>query len=318
MSNIESKWQEKITGEWYGCPSVFNAEGEHLGWNKVTRSSVFAEGRTTYFMNTELNVQGPLRARFEAKGFAFGVQDSGQDRVYMGPDFYGAGQPYGHLVDAHYYSPGWSADLKTMVHILPDGQTQAYSSLLYEGPKLLAVFNGLYLMASDYESNPTTRARIDGFIAEEKVRGNTPHLLPMKDAGEWTGELQVFDEQQQLLGLNFVRISYRPLDLRRAELTLTLEGQVNLKLSYTRAREGFRHDFHGPDLFGNGFAYGRALYTSLHVRAQALKLKGRDFLIDDDQSMSVAWQLFQGEKQTHMLYGVLRWNKSEEVLKAQY
>ena len=33
-----------------------------------------------------------------------------------------AGQPYGALVDAHYYSPAWQADLRTMVHILDDGE----------------------------------------------------------------------------------------------------------------------------------------------------------------------------------------------------
>ncbi len=81
MSQIESKWQEKITGEWYGCPSVFDGEGTHLGFNKVSRSSVFENGRTTYYMNTDLDVPGKLRARFEAKGFAFGVLDSGQEGI---------------------------------------------------------------------------------------------------------------------------------------------------------------------------------------------------------------------------------------------
>ena len=34
------------------------------------------------------------------------------------------GYPYGMLVDAHYYSPGWTSDLRTLVHILPDGKTR--------------------------------------------------------------------------------------------------------------------------------------------------------------------------------------------------
>ncbi|MCX6129890.1 MAG: hypothetical protein NTX25_12625, partial [Proteobacteria bacterium] len=214
--------------------------------------------------------------------------------------------------------PGWSSDLKTMVHILPDGKTQAYSSLLYEGPKLLAVFNGLYQMATDYDSNPVTKSSIDTFIKQEKAAGNTPHILPMKDAGEWTGELQVYNELQELLGTNFVKISYRPLDLRRAEIKLQLEGVINLQASYTRSREGFRHDFHGPDLFGNGFAYGRALYSSAHFRAQALRIKTREFILDDDFSMSMVWQIFAGDRPKNMLYGVLNWQKTEEILSAQY
>ena len=166
--SVESDWQQKITGEWYGCPSVFDISGEHKGYDKVTRSSVYKDGLTTYYMDTKLEATGDVRSRFEAQNFAFGVKDSDQDRIYMGPDFFGAGHPYGMLVDAHYYSPGWSADLKTMVHILPDGKTQVYSSQLFEGPRLISVFNGIYLMATDYETNPETKQRIDEFIAGER------------------------------------------------------------------------------------------------------------------------------------------------------
>lgn len=317
-SSKESQWQEKITGEWYGCPAVFDGDGKHIGFNKVSRSSVFENGQTTYYMHTALDVVGPLRARFEAPEFAFGVRDSGMDRVYMGPDFFGAGKPYGSLVDAHYYSPGWSADLKTMVHILPDGKTQAYSSLIYEGPKLLAVFNGLYLMATDYDTNPATKQRIDQFVAAEKARGNTPHILPMKEAGAWTGEFQVYDDAQKPLGTSQVRLQYQPLDLRRAEVRLSMEGALNLQATYTRAREQLRHDFHGPDAFGNAVAYGRALYSSLHFRGQPLKLKGRDFLLDDQFSLSCVWQMFERDRPSHVLYGVLSWTESKKVLTAQY
>ena len=52
-------------------------------------------------------------------------------------------------MDAHYYSPGWTGDLRTMVHILPDGETQVYSSLIYDGPKICTVFNGIYKVAFD-------------------------------------------------------------------------------------------------------------------------------------------------------------------------
>ena len=116
-----SEWQEKITGDWHGIPSVFDPDGTHLGYNKVSRASIFEGGRTTYIMDTDLRVTGPLQARFEARDFRFGVVDSDRNRIYTGPDFFGAGHPYGMLVDAHYYSPCWLSDLRTMVHILPDG-----------------------------------------------------------------------------------------------------------------------------------------------------------------------------------------------------
>ena len=49
MSETEaSEWQQRISGEWYGLPSVFDAEGSHTGFNKVSRASVFADGKVTY------------------------------------------------------------------------------------------------------------------------------------------------------------------------------------------------------------------------------------------------------------------------------
>jgi len=57
------------------------------------------------------------------------------------------------LVDAHYYSPGWTSDLRTLVHILPDGKTQVYSSLLYDGPAINAVFNGVYKVKTNNSPN---------------------------------------------------------------------------------------------------------------------------------------------------------------------
>jgi hypothetical protein len=29
--NNPSKWQERITGEWHGVPSIFDPEGNHVG-----------------------------------------------------------------------------------------------------------------------------------------------------------------------------------------------------------------------------------------------------------------------------------------------
>ena len=74
--NKASSWQERIEGEWHGMPSIFDAGANHVGYNKVYRSSVFEGNRVTYFMNTVLDAVGPLRARFDANEFEFGVQDA--------------------------------------------------------------------------------------------------------------------------------------------------------------------------------------------------------------------------------------------------
>lgn len=317
-SERASNWQKSIQGTWHGIPSVFDADGNHVGHIKVDRSSVDREGKTTYFMDTAVDVQGPLRARFAAERFAFGVGDVGGDRVYLGPDFVGAGHPYGALVDAHYYSPGWMTDLRTMVHILPDGQTQAYSSLLYEGPTIVAVFNGLYRLSNDYQLNPDTTRAIDAFTESERHAGATPHVLPFKHAGRWTGQLAVHDPSGTEVGQAAVDLGYRPQSLLRAEVELRVTGDIELSARYTRARHGNRHTFEGPELYGNAISYGRALYTSQHLYGRALKIRGREFLLDDAYRMSVAWQIFGSDRMLHTVYGCLSWQPGDEVLSARY
>ena len=318
MSEQPSNWQQSITGEWHGCPSVFEPDGTHVGWNKVYRSSTHEGDQTTYRMDTDLDVRGALRARFEAKDFEFGVRDSDGDRIYLGPDFLGAGQPYGRLVDARYYSPAWAADLRTMVHILADGKTQVYSSLLYDGPNLCAVFNGLYRVAHDYPQNPETQQTIDAFVAQEKQQGNRPHVLPFKRAGKWEGTMQVLSAEQEFIGEALVTIDYRPLDLLRAEVVLRATGAITLNARYIRSRNGYHHTYQGPDLYGNGMAYGRALYTTQHLVDSSIRIEGREFLLDDDWTMSQVWRIHHHGRAAHTLFGTFTWVPGDEVLRAQY
>lgn len=314
MTDRAENWQNSIEGTWHGLPSVFDRDGNHVGYIKVDRSSQARENGVTYYMDTTADIRGPLRARFEAARFAFGVEDVGGDRCYMGPDFVGAGHPYGAVVDAHYYSPGWMTDLRTMVHILPDGVTQAYSSLLYEGPTLLAVFNGMYRMSTDYDSNPVTARAIDSFVAQERSAGPTTHVLPFKHAGCWTGELAVFDPKGESAGTAQVTVDYRPTSLLRADVQLHVVGDIEVHARYTRSRHGNRHSFEGPELYGNAISYGRALYTSQHLYGRPLKIRGREFLLDDGHNMSAVWQVYGSDHMLLTLYGVLSWQPGEQVM----
>jgi len=303
-----SNWQQSIEGEWYGNPAVFDAEGNHTGFIKVNRSSVFDDGTTTYYMHTIFDNDGPLRNRFETVEFAFELMDSDRDRIYLGPDFIGAGHPYGDMVDAHYYSPAWRADLRTMVHVLDrDGGTQVYSSLLFDGPTLFAVFNGVYLNATDYDTNPATKERIDAFCAGERVAGRRPHDLPPKQSGRWTGPVTLYGGDQQPAGNAQMTITHEPLTLLRTRQTIEIEGDLSRRWTFERYRDSNRSTYDGPDIYGNAIAYGRASYSSLHVMGQAEKLAGRDFLFDDRRSLSVNWKLFAGDHLSTVLYGVLEW-----------
>jgi len=312
-TNQPSTWQKRIEGEWHGLPSVFDAQGNHLGYNKVYRSSVFKDGQTTYYMDCTWDIRGELAPRLDFAKFAFGVLDSDQSRVYMGPDFIGAGHPYGAFVDAHYYSPAWTADLHTMNHVLPDGKTQVYSSMLFDGPTICAVFNGLYRVAFDYHDNPETKKEIDAYVEGERHNGIKQHVLPAKLSGAWDGEMEVYDTAQKLVGMNKVHIDYTPQTLLRAEMKVTLSGVINKQFSYVRYRNGNRHTYEGPDVFGNSMGYGRALFISQHFFGEPLKLKGREFLIDDNYTIAPMWQFFRHDRMEYMTFGVLNWAPGQDV-----
>lgn len=307
MSNDKaSSWQERITGEWFGAPSVFDADGIHQGYEDVERASVFEDGRTTYWMKTRLIDGGHLRPRFELTDqFDFSVEDSDSHRLYLGPDFYGAGEPFGSMVDAHYYSPAWKADLRTLVHILPDGETQVYSSLLYDGPTLAAVFNGVYTVAFDHADNRQTQERIEEFRVLERARGPRPQVLPHKKVGRWTGTLEVFDQDQKPLGDAHVTIDHQPIDLLSYRQTTTVTGAIDRTWTVERRRENQLTTFHGPDAWGNGRTFGRALYPSIHFTNDSMWLEGREFLINDELDLSVVWFMNEGRVLRSAAFGLL-------------
>ena len=140
----------------------------------------------------------------------------------------------------------------------------------------------------------------------------------MKHEGRFTGRLAVYDAQQNLLGDNHVAIDYCPSSLLEAQVAVNLEGEFNRKMEFRRARFGHRYAYDGPDLCGNGIAYGRALYTSQHFKGDALKIKGREFIIDDGYTMSVVWQVLKSDRPYMTMYGVLNWEEGDLVLKATY
>ena len=313
-----SNWQQLITGQWHGLPSVFEPDGTHVGHNKVSRASEHHGDKTRYWMETDFDAVGALRNRFEIGRFDFGVLDSDNDRIYTGPDIIGSGKPYGSLVDSEYFSPAWDSHLRTVNHVIPEREMQVYSSLLYEGATLIAVFNGLYVVTSDYEANPATRKRVADWLARERVEGKRPFVLPPKHAGCWRGEIEVYDQDQQLLGKDNVSIDYRPLNLIRAETRIRWRGVIEADWTCERDRDHNRHQFHGPDLFGNGFAYGRYLYNVLHVYGKAQRIETRDTLIDRDHSLVINWNFFYSQRRRYTTHGLLRWQPGEEVLGPNY
>jgi len=315
-----SKFQQAITGTWHGLPSVFEVDGTHVGFNKVDRESKFEDGVTTYYMRTNFQNVGPLRYRFDmgSEQMAFGVIDSDKDRVYCGPDFMGSGRPYGMLVDSNYYSPGWNTDLRTLNLVLPEREIQVYSSELYEGPVMAAVFNGIYIVTQDHETNPATQKRVDDFIDSERRNAKKPFALPVKVSGQWQGTLETYNGDQELLGTTDVSIDYTPLTLLSSRMDVTMSGVINRKFSMQRSHNGPVHKFEGPDVWGNGRSYGRYLFSTQHFYGEPQKIRARDTIIDDNYGLCAVWQFYEGNKEVFTCFGVLDWTPGETVLEARY
>ncbi len=311
-----SNWQQLITGEWHGMPALFKPDGTQVAFNRVARESKFENGRTTYYMHTNFDGADVFTSRFQIPEFAFGVIDSDQDRVYTGPDFIGSGRPFGPLVDSEYFSPGWNVQLRTINHIVPERGLQVYSSQLFEGNCLVAVFNGLYINTRDH--SPETLERIEQHLEAERRQAKKPYVLPVKHAGRWSGEMQVYSPEQDYLGTNRVEIVYTPLDLVRARMDVRVEGVVNKQFSFTRSRNANHHQFHGPDAYGNGMSFGRYLYARNHFFGLAETLDSRETLIDDNFSLCSYWQFKKSQREAFNSFGVLEWEQGDNVLQAQY
>lgn len=295
-----SVWQQRIAGEWVGRPSLFDAEGVWQGFEDIRRSSVFADGVTTYYMDGGLTGGGPLAGRFSlAAPFAFGVRDSDDDRIYTGPDFFGGGQPYGGFVDAHYYGPGWQVSLNTWNQTV--GDTQAYSSVLSQGPAIVGVFNGVYTR------DP---ALADGRIDHETRCGAVPFMLPSKDDSCYRGTLEVWGADQQLKGTVEAAIAVRPVNLLVAEHHVTWSGVIERDYRATVRRDGARTFIEGPDAWGNAIAYGRANYPRVHLM-DASRIEGREFMIDAEPGMgtgatiAAVYQLFEHNRLSAVVHGLL-------------
>lgn len=306
-----SDWQKLIEGTWHGRPSIYDAEGVHVGFENVARASEFKDGVTHYWMNTQFDGGGALRRRLELGGmFSFGVIDSDANRIYLGPDFFGAGQPYGSFVDSNYYSQGWQADLVTWNYVIPGTDLQVYSSVCYDGWTPAVVFDGIYLRTFDHETNPETQARIEAFKAEEERLGQMVFVTPTKAKGSWSGEVEVFGADQKLIGSSQVVIDHEPQDLVRARQHVTWTGVLEREYTFDRIRQEHKTLFHGPDLFGNQMAYGRCAFTAQHFNQEAVKIKGREFMLDENYRLCVNWQIFDGNALTHVVTGVLDWSTS--------
>ncbi|WP_306355788.1 MULTISPECIES: hypothetical protein [unclassified Nocardia] len=295
-----SNFQQRIAGEWVGRPSLFDAGGTWCGFEDIRRASVHENGTTTYYMDGGLTGGGTLAGRFALGApFAFGVRDSDADRIYTGPDFFGSGQPYGGFVDANYYGPGWQVGLNTWNQTL--GDTQVYSSVLYQGPALVGVFTGLYTRDPEL---------VEQRVETETRCGPVVFTVPTKEKSRYAGELELWSATQQPLGALRMELEIDPVTLLVAEHRLVMSGPVASDSRITVRRDGVRSFHEGPDVWGNGNSYGRANFVRLHT-IDGRRLIGREFMMDAEPGMgagtrmAVVYQMFDHNSLAAVMHGVL-------------
>ncbi|NTU78849.1 MAG: hypothetical protein HGA45_05505 [Chloroflexales bacterium] len=305
MTETRSVWQQRIEGVWYGMPSVFDAEGHHVGYGRFERTvTTDGEGRPVFMVRPELQLEGPLRERLRSVELVLWVLDDGS-RVYVGRDFYGAGMPFGSALLGSDYLQPWDSVTSVVVQLLPGGKTQVYSLLLYEGPTLLGVLLGNYTLLYDYARSDETRAAVEAFLAAERSMGQYPFSAASARAGRWVGQIEAFGADSEPLGLCEMTIAQRPCGEDGADLTVMVGGALSWAWRTTCRRQGQHYFFEGPDLYGNGAAFGRALFTTRYVQGQALKIVGREMLLDERHTLAIVWQLLRDGRPEAVLAGVL-------------
>ncbi len=323
-SEIAASWHAKVEGRWFGAPSHYDREGRRIGYSQPRRTILRGSEqdlgvgdpntpdpeRVLIDVPADLHLEGPLKSRIEVDVQSAWVRPTERSRVYEGPDFFGAGYPYGSLTLGWVFFAPWNCDAKVMVQILPDKVTQVYDNLQFVGEGLCSSLNGLYLLAQDHDDNPETQARVAAFLESERSGGHSLFRHSTRKKGQWTGTLEAYDRDQQRIDDVQVCIDYTPVGHHRSELHVQLEGGLNHAWRGTRYRHDSEFFYEGPEIFGNAVAFGRALYLRQQLTG-GLRLVGRDFLLDRDYAMAVAWEFKRGHHLEHVLHGKLDWSSDQ-------
>ena len=148
--DLAGKWHRRVEGIWHGCPSVYDASGDYKGYIQADRS-IYIDQEDNYIIQvaTDVKVPGVLGNRLNTPLHVLKVKHFENKRVYEGPDFYGAGYPYGDLILGNDYCVPWASENRVTVQLLPDGKSQAYSTVLYDGHAVHSVVTGIYLQSKD-------------------------------------------------------------------------------------------------------------------------------------------------------------------------
>jgi len=317
----EEKWHNRVAGVWHSTHTIFDEKGEFLGDSTVGRcvdkkaDVKLVNDGDKYKHLLAIDMTWNLQKHFnlEVPYMAFEVEHIDGHRTYVGPDFYGQGQPFDNCLVGNDYCRPWLTHNKVIVHVWPDGKHQTYTSIMYKGWTVVAVINSIMLWTSkDYSGNKELEDQVDNWCAEQKKVGKTTFKHPQHLGGYYTGTLNVHHPSNQLkLGEINVLITYQPISPTRGEFELKIHGLFDFDLKYTKSRVANEHFYEGPDIFGTGFGYGRLLLSTQTLRGRPQRIVAYEFQIDDKFNMSVVWEFHQGLGSQHVCHGFLNWNYGE-------
>lgn len=304
-AGLAEKWHKQVEGIWHGCPGIYDHEGLWQGYVQADRSIfVDDEGSHLIRVDTQVNCFGKLRARLETPSHLLRVAHVENKRVYNGPDFYGAGYPYGTLILGNDYCVPWATDNRVTVQLLPGGEVQAYSNVAYEGNTLVGVITGLYRISRDYETNGDTRSMIAVHREDEIRRSKDVHILPPNEAGVYEGELETYTPNQEMVGTTKVEWKHTPHGRYRCTQDVKLSGAYARSFCMTRTRHE-NHHFYEDGLWGNGIGFGRALFWRGNFNGETTRLIGRDYQLPDG-TLALVWEMWRADQLEYVMHGVVK------------
>ncbi|MCM6772578.1 hypothetical protein NDR87_00155 [Nocardia sp. CDC159] len=206
---------------------------------------------------------------------------------------------YGGFTDALYFLPQRRVSLQTWTQAVRE--VRVCSSLLYQGPALIGVLNGILTR------DPALTA---GRIGHETRCGPVSFAMPTDEDSRYRGDVQLWRAAREPLGSAEMTMEVHPLDPLTAEYRLRLAGPMD-SLSRIRVRRDGNRSFHeGPDIWGNGTAYGRANFVRLHENT-GRRMIGREFMLDAEpgtdagSALAVSYQMFDHTSLAVVMHGVL-------------
>ena len=170
-----SEWQRRVEDTWFGYPVVFDAAGAAAGLHPGQPHGGRQEsGDPEIVVTNDMDFDGPVFDRIQQRDLVLRITDTGHGRVYDGRDFHGGGTPFGRLLLGQDFIVPWGLDTVVVVQVLPDGVSQVYSNLAYQGPRLVAALGGHYRVGV---------TDVEAFEAEQREWGSSrlrvgwPHVV---------------------------------------------------------------------------------------------------------------------------------------------